>query len=183
MHLILRYALSVWVLLLVFNAPLGAVSAPVSAAPKPLFRKMLALSTRDTIEPTPTFTPEDARELRRLEQLEREEARRSGQRYLDEEPTKGPVRGRKMAIAAFASAIGGIVLTVVSSLIITTGVLGLIAFAAFLVAIVLGAIAMRRLKGTRKAGRGFAIAAFIIGLSVVAFYLFVLILVLAFFGF
>ncbi len=164
----------VFALLLFAIQPLGAISIPKPSTRQQALSPCILGPSRDTIRPQPTFTPEDARQLRRLERTERKVAKQEAKlNRLDKKRLR--VSGQSMAIASFVVSLLGVSFLILAGVLVPAMDLVNGALFAFLFALTLGIVAMRNLKGTIRSGRKLAVAGFVISTAVLASMLIVLI--------
>ncbi len=137
----------------------------------------------DTLEPRPTFTEEDARELRELERLHRLEYRRGNKNYVNIDGGESEMPGYKLAAASFVL---GLAAAVCAGLVFVWqigAVAALLTAACILTAIIFGAIGMSKLPKGVKGRRRLAVVGFIFGISVPVVFTGLVIILINFFGF
>lgn len=159
---------------------LQAVSAPVPAATFDISNVSALLLASDTIPKSYEYSRRDDRELRRLERAE-ERLLQYINRY-DGHPTK---RLREttggMDVAAFVlGALGPIGYVAAILAWQAPGIFIALSIVGALLGLILGAIAIGRIRRGAVGKRGLAIAGLVLGIIGVAFWLFFLVLILSF---
>ena len=183
--MLFRYALLLGVLLCALAPPAGAVSATRALAPLPS-RIVSAPTLRIRADTVPPLTPQERRELRRLERevAQMKRALGEGGGFASDRPDRrARGKGRNpLAVPSFVlgvAAVGFFFLGISSWTVLFIDLWFTLCIVSFAAALVFGIISVRRAKRRGGGKRGLALAGMILGIIGGAFWLTVLTALLA----